>query len=154
LVNHTKTAAVLLLWMLLLRLHALLFVTFPVNYASGLLASGGLLLITMLVVVAYPPVTPAWRTVGWTFVLSGLVGAVAIAAVPGSRVGAFVALLAGLLVLALRCNGNGRRLWRGTRDRRAGRAAGRSANTARSESGQRSRERRSLGLDRKASGST
>jgi hypothetical protein len=154
LLNHTRTAAVLLLWLLLLRLHALLFVTFPVNYAGGLLASGGLLLITAIVVVAYPPVTPAWRTVGWTFVLSGLVGTVAIAAVPESRVGAFAALIAGLLVLGLRCNANGRRLWRRRRDRRTGRAAHRSALAARPESRQRSRERRSLGLGRKASGST
>jgi hypothetical protein len=110
--GHVKTLAAFLFWILLVRVHALLFAAYPSDYSPALVVSASLAIIAVLLVFAYPPATPAWRTIVLAMLLSGIVGAAAYRLAPDTRLGMFLAFAAGVLTVAARCNGNGRRLWR------------------------------------------
>ncbi|GGO98063.1 hypothetical protein [Wenjunlia tyrosinilytica] len=114
---HVKVALVLGLWLAMLRQQALPLADFPRFYAQALVASASLALCAAVAVYLYPPLTPRWRTIMWTLVVSTVVGTAMHAAV-GGRFGLLAALLSGGAVLAARCNGTARTAVRHLRERR------------------------------------
>lgn len=99
----------------LLQYHAAAFASpAETTFGPALVVSAVLLAASTLAVYTWPTRTPRWRTIAWVYVLSAGFGAFAFLLFRG-RAGLYVALVAGLAVLTLRLNENGRRWWNAKR---------------------------------------
>ncbi|WP_159039713.1 hypothetical protein [Streptomyces sp. TP-A0356] len=116
--EHVKVLFAFLVWISLVRQQASAIVNWQLYYAHALVATGALAVGSVVVVYTYPPRTPRWRTIVWTFFASSAGGALVYAAL-GGRAGLLGALLSGALLLWARGEEHGRRAVRRLRQRRS-----------------------------------